>query len=59
MRLYGINERTSGRNLTDGESIRNGIKEVKTRCLRVLGRDKAAERDRFLSRCMHMCERTV
>lgn len=36
-RLYGINERTSGRNHTYGESIWNGIKKVKTMSMRVLG----------------------
>lgn len=31
--LWYINERTSGRNLSDGERVRNGIKKVKMRCL--------------------------
>lgn len=51
-RCCGINERTSGRNLTDGEGVRNGIEKVKTGCLRVLGGDAAAGRDRFWSGCM-------
>ena len=35
-RLYGINERTSGRNHNYGKSIWNGIKKVKMMSLRVL-----------------------
>lgn len=30
-RFYGINERTSGRNLDDGERVQSGIKKVKRR----------------------------